>query len=113
MTTPRSQKPNLDPRLDLYILTQQRIEADLERDRKIASDRHEQVLKILGSEDLDEKGAQIGRGLTGRVMRLESWRKTWDGWIRYGAGAMASATLFLGAKWWLTSDFIAKLFKQG
>jgi|SRR6185369_7409987 len=113
MTAPRTpRKPTLDPRLDLYILSQQRVEAEVAKLHDLSRERHEQVMKILGSEDLDEKGAPIGRGLTGRVMRLEVWKRTTDGWLRYGAGAMATATLFMAAFWWLTSDTIGKLFKH-
>lgn len=111
MTAPRTTKPNLDPRLDLYILSQQRMEEALSRDRELATTRHEQVMRILGSEDLDEKGLPIGRGLTGRVMRLEVWKRVTDGWIRYMAGAAASAALLLGAIWWLAEKRLEGLFK--
>jgi len=113
MTAPRTpRKANHDPRLDLYILTQQRVEGEVDKLHKLSQERHEQIMKILGSEDLDEKGLPIGRGLTGRVMRLEVWKRTTDGWIRYSAGAMASATLFLAAIWWLAADKFTAVFKH-
>lgn len=114
MTAPNQRSPRArteDPQVALYIMAVQRIETALTDHAALSESRHRQILKALGEEGLDERGSPIGTGILGRVMRLEGWRRTMDGWTRYGAGALASAVLFATALWWLTSDKIESLLK--
>lgn len=113
MNAPRTPRVKTeDPRLDLYILSQQRVEADWVRLHDLSEERHNQLLKILGDEDTDEKGEPVGKGLRGRVMRLEIWRRTMSGWVKYGAGVVASATLFLAAIRYLAPEKLLALLKN-
>lgn len=114
MTAPRASSPRTkteDPQIALYIMAVQRIEKTLSDHANLSETRHLQILKALGEEGLDERGQPIGTGILGRVMRLEGWRRTMDGWTRYGAGALASAVLFASALWWLTSEKLGQVLK--
>lgn len=92
-------------------MTMQRIEQKLDG-----------LIETVGWEKTDAHGQQIGEGLIGRLMRGEQRQLAFEkkvearftiqsGWIRYAAGAMAAAAIFIGVIWWIIGDKVEHVVK--
>ena len=64
-----------------------------------------EIKTTLGSE---ENG---GSCILGRVMKIESGVSVNDRWTQRIAGAVMTATILIGAIWWLVQDKVEKVFK--
>ncbi len=77
----------------LDAMTLQRVEGKLDM-----------ALKLIGFEEEDERGEKIGKGILGRLIRLEAKVEkkfaVYDGLIKWGAGLVAGLTA-TGASVWL------------
>jgi len=58
------------------------------------------IKESIGGEGEDEYGKPIGRGVVGRLMRIERRIGRYDGWIRWATGAAAAAAFFGSVLWW-------------
>jgi hypothetical protein len=95
----------------LNAMTMQRIEGKVDA-----------MIKSIGWESTDERGEPIGTGIVGRLMRSEHRQVAFEkkvearftiqsGWIRYAAGAMAAAAIFIGVIWWIIGDKVEHVVK--
>jgi hypothetical protein len=77
----------------LNAMTLQRVEGKLDG-----------LIKLVGFEEEDERGERIGKGILGRLIRLEAKVEKkfaiYDGMIKWGAGLFAGLTA-TGASVWL------------
>lgn len=79
----------------------------------------DQIIKVLGAEDRDERGAAIGTGLTGRLMRLEHQVRrrfaTYDNIRALATGGLAGAGVvgggLIATLWWALGDKLGHLLK--
>ena len=87
----------------LHLVTQ-RVEGKLDR-----------LIKVLGSEDEDERGRRVGTGVVGRLMRVETTVakrfSLYDGWIKMAAGFSAAVLIAAPVIWWLVSSKVAHVLK--
>jgi hypothetical protein len=88
-------EPNEQTVLDA--LTLQRVETKLDK-----------ALSLIGFEDEDERGERIGKGILGRLIRLEAKVEKkfarYDSLLKWGAGFVAACGMFIGSVWLLAKD---------
>lgn len=90
--------------VNLQAMTLQRVETKVD-----------DVRKCIGDEGEDERGAKVGTGIRGRLMRLEDRvdRRfdTFDDWRNYAVGALAAGSILIAAVWWIIQDKVGHLLK--
>lgn len=74
----------------------------------------EETVAAIGSESQDQYGRPIGTGVVGRIMRLEKRVAGrfafYEGLAKYGAGALAAATVLGAVIWWLVKNKMQDIF---
>lgn len=96
---------------DLMTMTVQRIEKAVEALAEQVTSEMAAIRASIGDEDQDEYGKPIGRGVVGRLMRMERRLGRYDGWIKWATGAGAAALLFAGVLWWAWQPKLEAFFR--
>lgn len=101
--------------LNLQSLTLQRIEKAMADGFRAMADDIDSLKKTVGYVGTDERGELIGEGIAGDLGRLkervDKRFSRYDAWERAAAVAVATATIFIVAIWWLVQQKIEGLLR--
>ena len=86
--------------VDLMTMTVQRIEKALTEGLSAIHLEMTAIKDSIGDEGQDEYGKPIGRGVVGRLMRMERRIGRYDGWVKWATGALFAAGVFGSILWW-------------
>jgi hypothetical protein len=100
-----------DRHADLMTMTVQRIEHAVAALAEQVASEMAAIRDSIGDEGQDEYGKPVGRGVVGRLMRMERRLGRYDGWVKWATGAVASALLFAGVLWWAWQPKLEAFFR--
>lgn len=89
---------------DLMAMTVQRIEKALAEGLHGIQAEMKAIKDSIGDEGEDEYGKPIGRGVVGRLMRMERRLGRYDGWVKWATGAVAAVGTMGTALWMLWGE---------